>query len=108
MVEAGKEALKENPAWQPCLLQSALLNLDSGSWGVVGLAQPREQIVGFRIRANSVTAIMACPEEGRPALPCQFGVMVMSSQSCLAIWAQLSQKAMKARPLATHKVLSPI
>lgn len=85
-MEAGKEALKENPASQPCLLQAALLNLDSGSsggrGGVVCLAQPREQIVGLRIGANSVTAIMACPEEGRPALPCQFGVKVMSPQSC--------------------------
>lgn len=90
-MEAGKEALKENPVLQPGPLQAVLLNLDSGSsgWGIGGraggvvcLAQPREQIVSLRIRANSMTAIMACPEEGRPALSCQFGVKVMSPQIC--------------------------
>ena len=43
-----------------------------------------------------------------PALPCQFGVKVISPQGCWAMGAQLSQKAMKPGPLAIHKVLRPI
>lgn len=42
-----------------------------------------------------------------PAVSCQFGVKVTVLQRGWVMGAQLSHKAMKAGPLAIHKVLSP-